>query len=73
MQAIVGSRVVATCQITEGGGSGDSNAKFPEPTYIHAEKNDRGTVETIDDGCYTVRFDRTGTATIVGETEIDPV
>lgn len=62
---LVGTRVVATKQITEGGNAGDPNAVFPDAAYIHAEKDEPGTVEHVDgDGEPTIRFDRTGTATI---------
>tara|TARA_R100000152_G_C6646971_1_gene89732 strand:- start:234 stop:473 length:240 start_codon:yes stop_codon:yes gene_type:complete len=70
-----GKKVVARVQITEGGGpSNDPSAAFPDYDYIHAEKGELGTVENIDD-CNgemlpTVRFDRTGTATLVNWDEV---
>lgn len=68
---IVGQRVVATKQIVEGVAPGNPDAKFPAHDYIHAEKRDEGVVEHVDgDGTPTVRFARTGTATIVGHHEV---
>ena len=67
-------RVRALMRITEGGWRhpGDPDAKFPSPNYIHAEKDEEGRVEHVnDDGMATVRFDRTGTSTIVGDVEIE--
>lgn len=66
-----GLRVRALRQITEDGTvPGDPTAEFPKGRYIHAEEGDVGTVEGVDDNTPTVRFDRTGTATIVGEDEV---
>jgi hypothetical protein len=68
-----GQRLMATAQVTENGRlPGDPNAQFPQGAYIHAEPGDVGVVEGVDDGIPTVRFDRTGTATIVGEEEVRP-
>ena len=77
-----GDRVVATRIVTEGGCACenkcncviDRSAKFPDYDYIHAEEGEAGIIENIDD-CNgdllpTVRFDRTGTATLVGWDEI---
>lgn len=72
--SLVGSRVKATRQITEAGGdvAGDPAAEFPAPNYIHAEKGEPGVVEHVDgDGEPTVRFDRTGTATVVAAREVE--
>lgn len=70
---IVGQRVVATTQIVEGIAPGNPKAVFPAYDYIHAEKHDEGVVEHVDgDGTPTVRFARTGTATIVGHHEVKP-
>lgn len=67
----VGTRVVALKEITEGGLVGDESATYPHPRYIHAIDGDEGTVEAVKrDGFMTVRFDRTGTATIVAYHEI---
>jgi hypothetical protein len=67
----VGQKVMATRRIVEGDVAGDESAKFPDRAYIHAEDGDTGVVEHIDgDGEPTVRFDRTGTATVVGPDEI---
>jgi hypothetical protein len=68
-----GQKVTATRQITEAGGDtvGNEHAKVFAPDYIHANKGESGTIEHIDgDGMPTVRFDRTGTATVVGSDEI---
>jgi hypothetical protein len=71
----VGDNVKATKRITEGGGKenpGDPKSVFPEKNYIHAEPGDEGTVEYVDsDKCPTVRFGRTGTSTIVHDSEIE--
>ncbi len=71
----VGDPVVALRNILEGGGSpGNPNAVFPDPQYIHGAKGDRGEVIHIDQRGYpTVRFERTGTATIVDLNEIDKI
>lgn len=62
----VGDRGIAEVTITEGGVLGDTGAKFPHPSYIHAMEGDPGVVERVDeDGLPTVRFDRTGTSTLV--------
>jgi hypothetical protein len=67
----VGLKVRALRQITEDGTvPGDPTAEFPRGRYIHAEEGDVGTVEGVDDNTPTVRFERTGTATIVGEDEV---
>lgn len=69
----VGLKVVALRQITEDGNvPGDPEVEFPMGRYIHANEGDRGEVEGIDDGTPTVRFERTGTATIVGKDEVAP-
>lgn len=65
--------VVARHEVTERGiGTvGDPDAEFPDPAYIHAVEGDRGTVVHINcDGYPTVRFERTGTATIVHPDEV---
>ena len=64
----VGHEVYATRRVTEGGGqyTGNNDAEFPDPDYIHAETGDLGLIEYVDhEGYPTVRFRRTGTATIV--------
>lgn len=69
----VGARVCAQMDITEGGDSSspDPAAEFPQKNYVHAREGDLGTVEHIsEDDVPTVRFERTGTATIVMEEEI---
>ncbi len=70
----VGNNVIAKVRITEAGGDylGDKEAEFPDPQYIHAEPGEIGIIEYIDsDHEPTVRFERTGTATIVGAHEIE--
>ena len=68
-----GQRVEAVKRITEGGGKGHEDAKFPSPKYIHAEKGDFGSIERVmsdsDGTVLTVRFDK-GTATDVGPEDI---
>lgn len=72
----VGMRVRAIASIIEGeDGSGiapDLAAYAPGISgYVYAKPGDDGTIEYVDsDGVPTVRFDRTGTATIVGDHEI---
>ncbi|GEM_PF-5524890 len=78
---IPGQRVRATCQVTEGGGGGGGDPTkpfldedgYPDPAYVHAEPGEEGVVESIDNGDPFVRFDRTGTATIVSAGEITPL
>lgn len=68
--------VVARHEVTECGiGTiGDPDAVFPEPAYIHAIEGDTGTVVHINiDGYPTVRFHRTGTATLVHPDEVKHV
>jgi hypothetical protein len=71
----VGQKVEALVVITEGGDAigdtvGDPNAIFPSPYYIHALIGEHGVVEMVDCDVATVRFDRTGTATIVSDEEV---
>jgi hypothetical protein len=69
----LGQRVKAVRVITEcGAGDGNPQAEFPHNDYIHALIDETGVVENIeDDGeVLDVRFDKTGTATIVGHTEV---
>lgn len=67
----VGTKVKATKQITESGTEGDPAAVFPAGAYIHAEKGDVGEVVYVENGNPTVRFERTGTATLVFNSEIE--
>lgn len=64
-----GDRVVALLPIREQG--------FPKPgnLHTHAEKGEYGTVVYVDpdDNWPTVRFDRSGTAAIVGESECSKI
>lgn len=77
MELKEGMVVKAKTIITEAGGDtvGDHNAVFPNDNYIHADKDELGVVEFIeeDSGVPTVRWNRTGTATIVVEEEIECV
>lgn len=71
-----GDKVVARHEVTERGiGTiGDPDAAFPDAAYIHAVEGDRGTVVHVNvDGYPTVRFERTGTATIVHPDEVKHV
>lgn len=71
-----GQRVRALLTIVDSGENkiGNPEAKFLDPEYIHAIKGDLGTVDCIDsDGFPTVFFDRTGTGTIVDDSEIEIV
>lgn len=70
----VGDKVVAEQTITEAGGHpGDTSAKFPAPRYIHAVEGDIGEVVHVnEEGLPTVRFERTGTSTLVGWGEVTP-
>jgi len=66
-----GMKVIAVTTITEGSEYENPNAKIGENGYIYAKPCDIGTVEYVDqDGCPTVRFDKTGSATIVGDYEV---
>lgn len=70
----VGDKVRALEQIVEDGSTrGNPDAKFPEHEYIHAEEDELGVIVGVDDGMAMVRFDRTGTATVVADTEIELV
>jgi hypothetical protein len=64
--------IEATRQITEGGNiKGRIDVSFPDPAYIHAEKGETGRVIHITKaGMPTIRFERTGSITIVGKTEV---
>jgi len=72
-------RVRAKKRVVEGGGErrGDPNEEFPHPEFIHAEPGETGTIVGVERRCggetlCTVRFDRTGSSTIVfgGEVEV---
>lgn len=73
-----GQRVRAVKVVTESGKEPDRSAKdLHNPGWVHAEAGESGTVVLVDAGngdIATVRFDRTGTATIVldEEVELDP-
>jgi len=71
-----GTRVRAVSQITEGGETpGDRAAEFPARGYIHAEPGEVGVIEHVEEATNapTVRFERTGTATVVGPQEVEVV
>lgn len=63
----VAERVKATGVVTEGGlhCEGREDAVFPSPNYIHALEGEEGEVVHVGNFGPTVRFDRTGTATMV--------
>ena len=66
-----GDRVVATQVVTESGAGGDESAVVPDPEYTHAVGGDTGMVVHVEQGgLATVRFDRTGTSTIVHDREV---
>lgn len=70
----VGTEVVATKTIVESGTDalGDAGAKPLAPNWIHATAGDKGKIEDFNaDMIPTVRFERTGTATIVDWSEIE--
>ena len=61
----IGDRVKATTRIDE------MHFVNPNKDWSHAWSGDLGTIEYIDqEGYPTVRFDKTGTATVVGLSEI---
>lgn len=61
----VNQKVIASVDITEENFAGNS-------LHTHAYKGDAGVVEYVDsDGCPTVRFSKSGTATIVGDQEVE--
>lgn len=62
----LGERVKAKGRITDTG--------IPDDEWVHAEEGDTGTIEYVDEAGYpTVRFDRLGSATVVGHHEIKRV
>lgn len=75
VEFVVGQKVRALKEVTEGGEGhdGDPAAKFPEANYIHAREGELGEIEGIDDDYPTVRFEPSGTATLVGSGEIEVV
>jgi hypothetical protein len=72
---VVNDKVRAACRIVEDGTKqGKKGLPFPNPEYIHAEEGDEGVVEYVSGaGIPTVRFNRTGTATVVAPEEVDYV
>ena len=69
-----GQKVCAVKPITEGGHGfePDPAATFPSKHYTHALPGDYGVVAFVDaTGNATVRFERTGTATVVGLDEVE--
>lgn len=75
MSWAVGLWVKARRHITESGeAGGDESAVFPAPDYVHARPGDHGEIVYVDEEGYpTVQFNRTGTATIVGHSDIELV
>jgi len=73
----LGMMVRALCDITEGGGEHNKTPDYEATdfrgnlNYVHAKKGELGEIMIVDDGCPTVRFLRTKTATIVGDHEIE--
>jgi len=70
-----GQLVTARCRIVEDDVEPDADAGPCEPGWVHSEPGDLGRVidaEVFDDGAClpTVRFERTGTATLCGPREI---
>lgn len=80
-----GQKVRAVKVVTEGGlgfdgdpkaniGIGANDRTFIPSNFIHATPGDIGVVVFVDEiGLPTVRFERTGTATMVGHEEIEEV
>ena len=72
-----GTRVRAKRVITEGGGDTLPDESLPfgkdNKGYVHAREGEMGTVVGVDVDQPTVRFDRTRTATIVNEDEVEEV
>ncbi len=71
---LVGDRVQAKRRILEEGGTGepDPEAKPCTKGWTHADKGELGSVVHVEPGYLpTVRFDRTNTATIVSEEEVE--
>lgn len=68
----IGGSVTAITTITESGIlPGDPEAKMPAANYIHALPGDTGKVVHVDEEGYpTVKFDKTGTATVVSAGEL---
>lgn len=74
MKYNVGQRIRARRRITEGGCDtpGDTGAKFPSSSYIHAEPGDLGCIVYVaEDGTPDAQFCRTQTSTIVSDEEIE--
>jgi len=71
----IGTKVVAVTMITEGGPSTPGNpaaTDMLDSGWIHAQAGEKGVIESLnDDRAPTVRFDRTGTATILDWCEIE--
>jgi hypothetical protein len=68
-----GTKVMATQTITESGAKPNPAAKnLLDPGWIHAQPGDIGVVVHVDRTRMipTIKFERTGTATIVGPHEI---
>jgi hypothetical protein len=69
-----GMRVRATRLIVEGDVAPDPDAERCAPGWVHARHGDLGRVESIGPhDVPSVKFDRTGTETMVSELEVEPV
>ena len=70
-----GVRVVATRRITEGGTGcpGSLDAKYPSPSYIHADKGDVGTVVLVSYGFPDVTWPRHGTTIVAAPWEVEAI
>jgi len=75
----IGTRVIATRRIVEEDVPPDELAEPYDPGWVHAEKGDPGEVVGIDpviggaeevEIAVTVRFDKSGTATLVFREEV---
>lgn len=69
----VGDRVAATHTVYENPDKKNEAGPFPAGGYVHAAAGEIGIVEHVCEGSPTVRFVRTGTATIVCDSEIEKV
>ena len=67
----LGQKVRALNIVIEDDNPSNPEAKPCGSGWVHAEPGDCGFVAGIDDGCVTARFDRTGTASVVGDNEIE--
>ncbi|MCB9682208.1 MAG: hypothetical protein H6733_12145 [Alphaproteobacteria bacterium] len=68
---VVGMRVRAMTRIVEDDLPPADGVAPGEPGWLHCEAGDAGTVEAVDDGDPTVRFDVSGTATMCAPWEVE--